>query len=366
MHFGFFRTLQLFLLLANLFFYWTLVRFLGITGFRKLLGIAAVLLLLCFSFTLSRSFLSHVTGFWARVVYTISVSWLGFSYLFLIASILCWVFWGITRLARLPVNRKLLMEILLGLAVFACVCGVVNADITRTTRIDLRIQDLPLAWRGKTAVLVSDTHLGLVRNRRFAERICTLIQNLKPDIVLIGGDLFDGQTAGLDEMIEPFSKITAPYGIYFVTGNHEEFGDKTPYLNAIRRAGIRVLNNEMIVLDGLQVIGVDYADTRREDQFKKILDKIKIDRRRPSLLLKHTPLNLQVAQEQGITAQLSGHTHHGQLLLIRYLTARIYKGYDYGLKWFNDLQVYTSSGAGTVGPPMRIDTAPEIVQITFR
>ncbi len=78
----------------------------------------------------------------------------------------------------------------------------------------------------------------------------------------------------------------------------------------------------MVDLNGLQVIGVDYADTRREDQLKEILDGIKIDHHRPSLLLKHTPLNLQVAQEQGITAQLSGHTHHGQLLLLRFLTVR--------------------------------------------
>lgn len=327
---------------------------------------AVALLFLCFSFTLTASFLSHETSFWARWLYTISVSWVGFSYLFLLASILCWLFFAISRLASLPVDRKLLMEIFLGLAFLGSVYGIINAGVIRITRVELPIQHLPPAWKGKTAVWVSDTHLGPVRNRRFAQHISVLVQNLKPDVVFIGGDLFDGEPTGLDEMIEPFSRICTPHGTYFITGNHEEFGDNTPYLSAVRRAGIRVLNNDKVELDGLQVIGVDYADTRRQEQFRETLKRIKIDRQRPSLLLKHTPLNLHVAQEQGITAQLSGHTHHGQLFLFRFVTARVYQGYDYGLKWFHGLPVYTSSGAGTWGPPMRIDTVPEIVQITFR
>jgi uncharacterized protein len=367
MHFiPFPATLQLLLVPANLLFYGTLVWFLGVTRPRKLLTMLVAVLILCFSFTLTASFLSRQTSFWARWLYIISVSWVGFSYLFLLASILCWFFFGISRLASFSISRKLLMEILLGLAVLAGVYGIMNADVIRTTRVELPIQHLPPAWVGKTAVLVSDTHLGPVRGRRFAQHVSSLIQNLRPDVVFIGGDLFDGEPGGLDEMVEPFSRIASPYGTYFVTGNHEEFGDNTPYLTAVRRAGIRVLDNEMVELDGLQVIGVDYANTRREEQFRETLGRIKTDGRQPSILLKHTPLNLGVAQERGMSAQLSGHTHHGQLLLFRFWTARVYQGYDYGLKWFQDLPVYTSSGAGTGGPPMRIDTIPEIVQITFR
>jgi len=169
----------------------------------------------------------------------------------------------------------------------------------------------------------------------------------------------------LDKTIEPFSKVSAPYGTYFITGNHEEFSDNAPYLRAVRRVGIHVLNNEKVDLDGLQIIGVDYRDSRREEQFRTILQRMGIDPHKPSILLKHAPLNLRVAREQGISLQLSGHTHQGQVFLFRFITSRVYQGYDYGLKWFGDLLVYTSSGAGTWGPPMRIDTKPEIVVITF-
>jgi predicted MPP superfamily phosphohydrolase len=205
-----------------------------------------------------------------------------------------------------------------------------------------------------------------VRNYGFAQHIATKIRSLHPDIVLIGGDLYDGVAIDLDRVIEPFSTISAPYGTYFITGNHEEFYDNTPYLQAVRRAGIHVLYNQKVELDGLQIIGVDYRDSRRGEQFKTILQEMGIDPHKPSILMKHVPLHLQVAREQRISFQISGHTHQGQVFLFRLITSQVYQGYDYGLKRFGDLLVYTSSGAGTWGPPMRLDTTPEIVLIQFK
>jgi hypothetical protein len=254
----------------------------------------------------------------------------------------------------------------MGIALMASLYGFLNAGIIRTTRISLELPHLPTPWKGKTAVWVSDTHLGHVRNHRFALHIAKMIQNLGPDIVFIGGDLYDGGKAmDLNHMITPLSQISSPYGTYFITGNHEEFYDNTPYLQAVRQAGIRVLYNEMVELDGLQIIGVDYRDSRNPEQFKNLLQKMGIDRDKPSILLKHTPFDLEVPRDHGITVQLSGHTHQGQVFLFRFITSQVYKGYDYGLKRLGGLLVYTSSGAGTWGPPMRIDTKPEIVVIKF-
>jgi predicted MPP superfamily phosphohydrolase len=213
---------------------------------------------------------------------------------------------------------------------------------------------------------VSDTHLGQVRNHGFAREIAAMVQRLRPDFVFIGGDLYDGEAVDVDKVIEPLSRISVPLGTYFITGNHEEFYDNTIYLQAIRRAGMRVLDNEKVELDGVQIIGVDYRDAKREGDLKKILEKMNIDPKKPSILLKHVPTHLHVAEEQGISLQLSGHTHQGQVFLFRLITSRVYQGYDYGLKRFGDLQIYTSSGAGTWGPPMRLDTTPEIVIIEFK
>jgi predicted MPP superfamily phosphohydrolase len=262
-------------------------------------------------------------------------------------------------------DRKILIEILLGIALVASLYGFINAGVIRITRISIQLPLLPSPWKGKIAVWVSDTHLGQVRNTGFARHIAAKVKDLHPDIVFIGGDLYDGVAVDLDKTIEPFSKIPAPYGTYFITGNHEEFSDNTPYLEAVRRAGIRVLYNEKVELDGLQIIGVDYRGSRREEDFRMILQEIGIDPRQPSILLKHAPFHLEVAKEQRISLQLSGHTHQGQVFLFRWITSKVYQGYDYGLKRVGDLLVYTSSGAGTWGPPMRIDTIPEIVVIEF-
>jgi predicted MPP superfamily phosphohydrolase len=300
-----------------------------------------------------------------RWLYTGAASWLGIFYLLILAATLSWILCGLARFIHFPLDGKILIKILIGTALVASVYGFINSGVIRITRLSLQLPGLSSQWRGKTAVWVSDTHLGQVRNHGFAQHLASLVQNLDPDIVFIGGDLYDGEAVDVDKVIGPFSRISAPYGTYFITGNHEEFYDNTKYLHAVRRAGIRVLYNEMINLDGLQIIGVDYRDSRSEEQFRTILEKMGIDRHRPSLLLKHAPLNLNVAREQGISLQLSGHTHHGQVFLFRFITSRVYQGYDYGLKWFGNLLVYTSSGAGTWGPPMRLDTKPEIVAIKF-
>jgi predicted MPP superfamily phosphohydrolase len=361
----FISIVQSILFLGHWFLYRTLVRFFGVVNPFRLFTLKTALALLSISLVLTSFLAFRYFNLPVRCLYTGAASWLGIFYLFILASILCWVFYGLGKLFHLPLNGKILIEILIGLALMASAYGFINAGMIRMTQISVQLPNLPNHWKGKTAVWVSDTHLGQVKNYGFSLKIAVMVQNLHPDIVFIGGDLYDGEAVDLDKAIEPFSRISVPYGIYFVTGNHEEFYDNTPYLEAVWRAGIRVLYNEKVDLDGLQIIGVDYKDSRREEQFRTILQKMGIDRQKPSILLKHVPLHLQVAKEQGISLQLSGHTHQGQVFLFRFITSQVYQGYDYGLKWFGDLLVYTSSGAGTWGPPMRLDTQPEIVAIRF-
>ena len=361
----FISIVQSILFLGHWFLYRTVVRFFGVVSPTKLFTLRITLALLSVSLVTTSILARRYSNFLVRGLYTVAASWLGVLYLFILASILCWVFYGLAKLFHTSLNEKRLIGVLMGIALVACVYGFINSGMIRITRINLPLPNCPDQWKGKTAVWVSDTHLGPVRNYGFAQDVAARIKSLNPDILFIGGDLYDVQAVDLGRMIEPLSRISPPLGTYFITGNHEEFGDNTPFLEAIRRAGMRVLYNEKIDLDGLQIIGVDYRDSRREDQFRAILAKMDIDLRKPSILLKHTPFNLQVPRERGISVQLSGHTHRGQVFLFRLITAKVYQGYDYGLKWFGNLLVYTSSGAGTWGPPMRIDTNPEIVVITF-
>src|SRR4030043_642404 len=358
--------IQSILFLGHWFLYRTLVPFFGITHLTKPRTLQVALGLCSISLVISSLLSFRYSNLLIRNLYTASVSWLGIFYLLILASILSWILYGLAKLFHFPLDRKILIMLVIGIALIASLYGFINAGVVRIKTISLPLPNLPSAWKDKTAVWISDTHLGQVRNNRFAQQIASRIQNLRPDILFIGGDLFDGVEAmDLNHMVEPFSKIIAPYGSYFITGNHEEFYDNTPYLEAVRRAGIRVLDNEKVEMDGLQIIGVDYRDTRNQEQFRAILQKMNIDPQKPSILLKHTPFDLEIVRDQGISAQLSGHTHQGQVFLFRFITSWIYKGYDYGMKRLGHLLVYTSSGAGTWGPPMRIDTEPEIVVIKF-
>jgi uncharacterized protein len=366
MRFVFFISIiQSILFLGHWFLYRTLVRFFGLSSPAMLLTFKAAVGLLSVSLVSTSLLAFRYSNLPVRFLYTAAASWLGIFYLLILAAILCWIIYGLAQWFLFPLDHKRLMVILTGVALVASLYGFINSGVIRMTRMSLRLPNLPSQWKGKTAVWVTDMHLGEVRNYSFSQCIATKVQNLHPDILFIGGDLYDGVAVDLDKVIEPFSRISAPYGTYFITGNHEEFSDNTEYLQAVRRAGIQVLNNEMVELDGLQIIGVDYSDSRNKDQFQMILKKMGIDRRRPSILLKHAPTHLEIAKEEGISLQLSGHTHRGQVLFFRWITSRVYQGYDYGLKWFGDLLVYTSSGAGTWGPPMRLDTKPEVVVIKF-
>lgn len=362
----FIGTVQSILFLGHWFLYKTLVPFFGVAHPAKLWALRASVGTLSVTF-LASSFLSfHYSNFLVRSFYTASVSWLGIFYLLVLASILSWIFYGLAKLFACALDRRILIIVLIGIALMASLYGFINAGDIRIKTVSLPLPNLPAAWKGRTAVWISDIHLGQVRNHRFAQHITDRIRDLRPDIVLIGGDLFDGGEAmDLHHMVEPFSALSPPYGSYFITGNHEEFYDNTPYLRAVRSAGIDVLENEKIELDGLQIIGVGYRDSKNREEFNAILQAMEIDPRKPALLLRHAPYDLEIARGQGISAQISGHTHQGQVFLFRFITSWVYRGYDYGLKRFGDLVVYTSSGVGTWGPPMRIDTIPEIVVIRF-
>jgi predicted MPP superfamily phosphohydrolase len=104
----------------------------------------------------------------------------------------------------------------------------------------------------------------------------------------------------------------------------------------------------------------------KKTRFEDILQNLQIDRTLPSILLKHVPSHLDVARKNGITLQLSGHTHRAQMFPFNLFTYLIYRGFDYGLHALGSMQVYTSSGVGTWGPPLRVGTRSEIVEILFR
>jgi predicted MPP superfamily phosphohydrolase len=305
------------------------------------------------------------TGATLRTFYRAAAVWLGLlSFLFL-AAVASWIVFGIGRLAGLDANFHRIVEVLFGAAAVAGVYGVFNASWTRITRITVRLGNLPDAWRGRTAALISDLHLGHVRNGSFLRRMVAKILEEEPDAIFIAGDLYDGTAIDAKRAAAPLSKLTAPHGVYFVAGNHEQFGDDSKYLRAVEAAGVRVLSNEKVEADGLQIIGVPYRHATQDGHLALVLKGIGLDRERASILLTHAPDHPEVAEAAGVSLQLSGHTHVGQFIPWSWMARRIYRQFVYGLSRIGKMQVFTSSGAGTWGPPLRLGSNPEIVMLQF-
>jgi uncharacterized protein len=300
-----------------------------------------------------------------RVFYRISAVWLGLLSFLSFAALLSWVIFGAVRLGGIEVNFQRIVEVLYGTAALLGCCGVINAGWTRVRRITLKLEHLPEVWRGRQAALISDLHLGHVRNGRFLRRIIKKVMKTRPDIVFIAGDLFDGTAIDARRAAEPLGALRAPQGVYFVAGNHEQFGDDKKYLEAIAGAGVRVLHNEKVDAEGLQLAGVPYNHATHDEHLRSVLQQIGVDRNRASILLVHAPDRPHIAEEAGISLQLSGHTHLGQFYPWTWMARRIYRQFAYGLSRIGKMQVYTSSGVGTWGPPLRFGSNPEIVLLQF-
>ena len=300
-----------------------------------------------------------------RVAYVVTSGWLGALNFAFFASIACWIAEAVFLLAGWPAPLFEIGAILFGLALLVTICGLVNACWLRITRVTVPLPNLPAAWHGRTAALVTDLHLGPLHGPNFVRRVTARLRALQPDIVFISGDMFDGSPLGLRELVAPWQDYTAPLGVYFVAGNHDEFAERRLFTDAASATGIRVLNNESVTINGLDLVGVHDEEACDPAQLRDILRRVHTDRQRPAILLAHRPINLAVVEEEGISLQLSGHTHHGQLWPWNLLVRRIYGPFAYGLHRFGRLWVNTSSGAGTWGPPLRVATKSEIVLIRF-
>jgi len=363
---GFIAVIQTVLFLTHFLLYQTWTYSSSGSEARGALWIKLLFGFLSVSFIAASLLAFRYTNAALRGFYRAAAVWLGLLSFLFVAAVSSWIIFGVAQLAGLSVNLHRMVELLFGAAVVAGLYGVFNASWMRITRTTVRLANLPAAWRGRKAALISDVHLGHVRNGSFLRRMVAKILREEPDAIFIAGDLYDGTAIDAGRAAEPLNELVAPHGVYFVAGNHEQFGDDSKYLRAIAAAGVRVLSNEKVEVDGLQIIGVPYRSATQNGQFQSVLHGIRLDRDRASILLTHAPDHPEIAEAAGVSLQLSGHTHLGQFIPWSWMARRIYRQFVYGLSRIGKMQIFTSSGAGTWGPPLRLGSNPEIVMLEFQ
>ena len=328
--------------------------------------------------TLVSSFL--VGMFWERTassiasewVYRVGAFWLAFMFYFLMAILVI----DLVRLANyffhfLPVFTAA-WKLSLGYSVIGVVTlivlgGYINALTTRIREIPLTIHKTVTGSSEMKILMASDIHLGALIGERQEQKLVRIINEQKPDLVLLCGDLVDGDIGPVlrKKLGRHIQEIRTPLGVYAITGNHEYIGgiQKTlPYLQSIN---IKVLRDEVVTLpNGIQLVGRDDRDKRRMEGTEgpvelKVLTST-LDHSRPIIVMNHQPFHLQEAADAGADLHLSGHTHHGQLWPFNYITEAIFE-LSWGMKQKGNTIFYVSSGFGSWGPPVRTGNRPEVV-----
>ena len=273
-------------------------------------------------------------------------------------------------------NETSNLSIIIAMVVIVLLAGLMaygtwSARSPKVTKYDLNVNKAPENLKSLKIIMVSDIHLGYeVDNRRLTIMV-NKINELNPDIVLIPGDIIDSSIEPFvkQNMSVNFKRIKSKYGVYACLGNHDEMGRKIDdVVKTFNDSGINVLRDKAILINNsFYVIGRD--DISQESQTKvkrkELSDIIKdLDKSRPLILMDHQPRNFDDTQKQGIDLQVSGHTHRGQLFPANLITNAIFE-LDYGYLQKNNSNFIVSSGYGTWGPPIRIGSRSEIVEINI-
>ena len=199
---------QSFLFLAHWFLYRTWIAFWFPLSPQATLALRTGIFLLAMSFIVAALLGFRYTNPFVSTFYRAAAIWLGLLNFFFWAACLCWVVDFASRLIGLPFDRPLLASLLFGAALVAGIYGMFNAYMIRIRRVAVRLPGLPASWRGRTALLLSDLHLGNVNGFRFGRRIAALAEKLNPDIIFIPGDLFDGTRGDPDRLAEPLKELS--------------------------------------------------------------------------------------------------------------------------------------------------------------
>lgn len=272
-------------------------------------------------------------------------------------------------------TREILKKVYLnGISVFIIVFilvgfGIWNAQDKVITNYEVNINKKAGEIQSLNVVMISDVHLGVITKENSVNKMVDAINGLNPDIVLFCGDIYDENTSTkLKEYSrEAFKNIKSKYGVYDITGNHEYgAGDLSDTISYFEDANIKFLQDEKIkIADSFYVVGRDDPASKRiTGEGMKPLENIlkAVDKSLPIIVLNHRPEQLNEAEVENVDLQLSGHTHKGQMfpgnLVTGYLNEK-----DYGYLKKDDFNLIVSSGYGTWGPPIRIGSKSEIVNI---
>ncbi|MDY6230173.1 MAG: metallophosphoesterase [Prevotella sp.] len=309
------------------------------------------------------SVLDHLPMALASIIYNVSTS----SIFVLLYGVMLFLLLDIGRLVRLIPRSWLYSNWISTAAIVIFLTAVFvygNRNYNRKVRQSISVGTDKNIKKDLRLVLVSDLHLGYHNRADEFRRWVDMINSEQPDAVLIAGDIIDRSVRPLreDSMATIFRQINAP--IYASMGNHEFYAGVSEAEKFYADAGITLLRDSTVLTrDNLRIIGRDDRTNVLRKRVKQLVADIGNDEF--TILLDHQPYHLEEAERAGIDYQFSGHTHHGQVWPISWITDAIYED-AFGIWQRGHTQYYVSSGLGIWGGKFRIGTRSEYIVLTIK
>src|SRR5215204_3594264 len=275
---------------------------------------------------------------------------------------------GLTRREFLKVAGAAAVVGVGGVSAYGNLLEAWDYEVTETV---VSIKDLPERFEGFRIAQVSDVHHGRLVSIEEVRRVVGLANAARADMVALTGDYTTDYPEYVGPCAEALSELRAPEGVWAVLGNHDHRTDGALTRQALRQRGIEVLTNQNTELrrgaDVLQLAGVDDWGWGKAD-FKRAMQGV--DTSRPSLMLSHEPMALDVPETRGVSLILSGHTHGGQICLpvVGAPAAWVWEHLKYlrGVYESEGTQLYVSRGTGVIGVPIRLGAPPEVAVIRLQ
>lgn len=322
---------------------------------------------LALSFPVSRLLNARRLAVVGRPLEFFAANWMGVMFLLLTMLLAVDVLtvggWAFSRIA--PEMRGAAAIVAMLLAVVALIQGMRPPVVTEH---EVRLPGLPKERDGIVLVAISDLHLGSMIGGAWMRRLIARLNGLKPDVVVVVGDLVDSEVGALEPLLPVLRTLRAPLGVWAVTGNHEYYAGLDRSISLLEAAGYSVLRDRSAeIAPGLVIAGVDDLGARRQFGGNDQALQLALGKRPPGavILLSHSPVQAEKAASLGAGLMLSGHTHNGQIWPFNYLV-RLSTRLVGGRYEIDGMTVIVGRGTGTWGPRMRLWKPSEILRITLR
>jgi predicted MPP superfamily phosphohydrolase len=216
------------------------------------------------------------------------------------------------------VKRKLLARTLFSLAVIIFLLGIYNALFPQIKRMELN--NLSNNEGNISIVHLSDLHLGLIYQPSYLENLVDKVNKIEADVVVISGDLFDGNDLKIRKFIPALKGFEKP--VIFAPGNHDHYINEELLTNTVSEAGFYELRDEAYTIEGVEFIGFDYLSDQ-DSNTRRAIDNLSTEKEDLRVVINHVPVDQAEAHALGADLMLSGHAHRGQIspfsIVVRYI-----------------------------------------------